>query len=309
VPKFNASVRCTGKVSRSAHFKANTSTGAEDYALTLRVLGKTTCATTGSCTSGTTVDYLKVVEAGVAAPSPPPASPPPPPAKPATSQNWSGYHWLGATDGVSGEWTVPTLDCADTSNGMSSDWVGVNGWEDSSGLFQTGVNDECDNGYQIDWAWFTDEAEGYSSDQGTANDVFDDVSAGDVISAEVYLDVNGYWDYVITDLTSGATAGAEVQDGNDYLSGAAGEAEWIDEDTGCADSSLCWWNGPAEVFPFPNFGSVTFTDLTLAPVSGSWTLPYSDALEMIYPDGSPEVLPSQPTASSFTVTYESDSGS
>jgi hypothetical protein len=193
---------------------------------------------------------------------------------------------------------------------VSSDWVGVNGWDYPSGLFQTGVSDECENGNQVDWAWFTDEAEEYESTQGTANDVFDDVSAGDVISAEVYLDVNGYWDYQITDLTSGATAGAEVQDGNDYLSGAAEEAEWVEEDTGCPSGGAnCWSNSGAEDWDFPNFGSVTFTDLTLSPVSGSWTLPYSDAVEMIYPDGSPEVLPSQPTTSGFMVTYESDSGS
>jgi hypothetical protein len=41
---------------------------------------------------------------------------------------------------------------------------------------------------QTDWAWFTDEADGYNTSQGSSNDVFDDVLPGDVISAEVYLE-------------------------------------------------------------------------------------------------------------------------
>jgi hypothetical protein len=54
VAGFDTTVECrTGKVERSAKFKANTSTKAEHYTLTLAVRGKTT-----------TVDHLKVVEAG-----------------------------------------------------------------------------------------------------------------------------------------------------------------------------------------------------------------------------------------------------
>jgi hypothetical protein len=53
VTGFNATVKCkTGRVSRSATFRANTSTKAKDYTLSLTVRGKTT-----------TVGYLKVVEA------------------------------------------------------------------------------------------------------------------------------------------------------------------------------------------------------------------------------------------------------
>ena len=47
-----------------------------------------------------------------------------------------------------------------------------------------------------------------------------------------------------------------------------------------------------EPLPLANFGSVTFTDLGLTVPSGSWTLPpYSDAVEMVAPDGSVEALP------------------
>ena len=62
-------------------------------------------------------------------------------------------------------------------------------------------------------------------------------------------------------------------------------------------------------YPLADFGSVTFTDLGLTVPSGSWTLPpYSDAIEMVAPDGSVEALPSpiqgSGASAAFTVTYE-----
>ena len=54
---------------------------------------------------------------------------------------------------------------------------------------------------------------------------------------------------------------------------------------------------------------MTFTDLGLIVPSGSWTVPpYSDAWEMVAPDGSVEALPSpiqgSGASAAFTVTYE-----
>ncbi len=297
VPKFNASVRCTGPVSRVARFEANGSTSAESYTLTLTVLSKVT-----------TVDHLKVVEAG-AVPPPPPVTPPPPvvPATPAqTSANWSGYVIEGANDGVGGNWTVPTLDCSGVTMSTSSDWVGVNGVT-SPDLFQTGVTDSCTDGTQSDYAWFTDAALGFgTSFPGLGLTI----SPGDAVSAEVFQDTSGFWAYSITDVTSGETYPAPGQAEVTSYSGQGVEAEWIEEDPGCAsDESYCWTNGGAELWPFANFGSVTFSDMTLYGV-GSWTLPYSDAEEMTYPDGSAEALPSSIQGSgasvNFTVTYEQD---
>ena len=304
VAGFDGTVKCKpGRVVRPATFQANTSTGAKKYTLNLVMRGTTR-----------TVVHLEVVEAGKPTPTTtttttttstttttlPPASSPG-----WTSPNWSGYVWEGANDGLKGNWTVPTLDCADMGamTGASSDWVGVNGAEYPE-LFQTGVTDECLNGVQTDWAWFTDEADEYSANQGSSNDVFDDVSPGDVINAEVYLDVNGYWLYEITDQTSGGTSWAE-----EPWSGSGLEAEWIEEDPGCTNSDDCVDNDGTEVWPFPDFGSVTFTNLSLTPTSGSWTLPYSDAFEMVAADGSLEALPSpiqgSGASTTFTVTYES----
>ena len=310
VAGFDGTVTCKpGRLTRPATFRANASTRAKTYTLNLVMRGTTR-----------TVTQLRVVEAGVSAPTttttlPPPTTTttlppqpsPPPAAYGSPSANWSGYVWEGANDGVSGQWTVPTLDCLDTPNGLSADWVGVNG-DSYPGLFQTGVTDECLDGVQTDWAWFTDEAEGLGTDQYSPNDVFDDVSPSDVITAEVFLDTDGYWVYSITDLTSGdSTGNVEARDGNDYLVGAAGEAEWIEEDVGCPNGGdNCWSNGGGSFWDFPNFGAVTFTSLGLWISASSFTLPDSDAIAMTYPDGSVEASPSQSNDDGFTVTYESD---
>ena len=87
------------------------------------------------------------------------------------------------------------------------------------------------------------------------------------------------WVYYIDDLTSGSVSSAV-----EPFSGPGTTAEWIAEDTGETTGGM---------YPLPDFGSVTFTDLGLTVPSGSWTLPpYSDAWEMVAPDGSVEALPS-----------------
>jgi hypothetical protein len=218
---------------------------------------------------------------------------PPPTSFPgSTSPIWSGYVLTGGSGGyqtVSGEWTVPTVDCVSTPDGYTSDWVGVNGWNGVGDLFQDGTTSYCFNGQQSDYAWWTDETESY-----LAQYLFT-VAPGDVIDAEVYQDTSGGWDYSISDLTSGSH-----ESGNPSFSVLGTSAEWIAEDPGDATT---------EPLPLANFGSVTFTDLGLTVPSGSWTLPpYSDAVEMVAPDGSVEALPSpiqgSGASAAFTVTYE-----
>jgi hypothetical protein len=121
------------------------------------------------------------------------------------------------------------------------------------------------------------------------------VAPGDVIDAEVYQDTSGGWDYYVSDLTSGSSSSTES------FSGLGTSAEWIAEDPGDPTTG--------EPLPLADFGSVTFTDLGLTVPSGSWTLPpYSDAIEMVAPDGSVEALPSpiqgSGASAAFTVTYE-----
>jgi hypothetical protein len=295
-------VKCkNGFEKRATKIPANLGTTAKDFTLTLKVLGK----------HPTTV-HLKVVEAGKTTipttPTPVPTTPPttvpttvPPPAAPGgTSSNWSGYLLTGESGGyqaVNGEWTVPTLNCAAVPGGYTSDWVGVNGSTGISGLFQDGTTSYCADGLQGDYAWWTDEAEGYSEREVFA------VAPGDLIDAEVWQETSGNyagdWVYYVKDLTSGLVS-SEVE----LYSGAGLSAEWIAEDPGDPITR--------GLFPLADFSLVTFTDLGLTVPSGSWTVPpYSDAWEMAS-GGSVEALPSliQGTgaAAAFTITYESPGG-
>jgi len=183
---------------------------------------------------------------------------------------------------------VPTIDCASSvSDSATSDWVGVN---ESPGLFQDGTTSKCVSGQQIDYAWWTDEAENYSSPSLFA------VASGDDIDAEVWQETSGFWAYYIKDLTSGSVSSAV-----EPFSGPGTTAEWIAEDTDDPTTQ--------GLYPLADFGSVTFTDLGLIVPSGSWMVPpYSDAIEMVATDGSVEALPSpiqgSGASASFTVTYE-----
>jgi len=61
-----------------------------------------------------------------------------------TSPNWSGYVLPSTSNSavftyVSGEWTVPTLNCADTPNSNSATWVGTG--DDDSGNSPLSINE------------------------------------------------------------------------------------------------------------------------------------------------------------------------
>ena len=291
VAGFDRTVTCKpGRVVRPATFQGNTSTRAKDYTLYLVMRGTTR-----------TVVQLKVVEAGTPAPTTTTSTTttstttttttlPPTPSPGWTSTNWSGYELSQENDGVSADWTVPTVDCISTPDGYTSDWVGVNGSPGFPGLFQDGTTSYCSDGQSSDFAWWTDD-----DDNDAAQYLFA-VAPGDVIYGYVYQDTSGFWVYDIEDLTSGLSSLSE-----EPYSGVGMTAEWIAEDTGDPTTQ--------GLYPLADFGSVTFTDLTLAPTSGSWYLPsFSDAIEMVATDGSVEALPGpiqgSGTSASFTVTYE-----
>jgi len=314
VTGFAATLKCgSGRVERSFRFGANPLTKTKNYMLSLTARGETA-----------TVYHLKVVEAGAAArpltttttitdPStttsttvPPTTTTtsstttttttmPPATGSPGyTSPNWSGYVVTGGTGGyqaIGGGWTVPTVNCELVPNGLTTDWVGVNGFGSGNpGLFQDGTTSYCVNGQQGDYAWWTDTTEGYASQ------ILFSVSAGDVIYAEVnQSSSSGLWTYSIEDVTTDTTSTSP-----ESFDGAGTSAEWIAEDPGIPNS-----NG---LYPLADFGSVTFTQLGLTVPSGSWTVPpYSDAIEMVGTNGAIEASPSPvygvAAAADFTVTY------
>ncbi len=211
-----------------------------------------------------------------------------------TSSNWSGYVLTGQSGGYQGvgaTWTVPTLNCSSTPSGSTADWVGVNGWNSSTGLFQTGTSSSCEPGGQVDTAWWTDQ------DRHYAEQVLFSISPGDVIEAEVNQLSSGYWVYSIIDVSNGRSMSAV-----EAYSGNATSAEWIAEDPTNLNNST--------FYPLANFGTVTFADLTLTVPGGSWYLPtYSNSIEMVDSARSIMALPGAiegaGASASFVVTYES----
>ncbi len=137
------------------------------------------------------------------------------------------------------------------------------------------------------------------------------MSPGDTLRAIIEINTDDEWTTVLENLTTGLqgvfSVGYEwdvatianntlvgpiqgTATGTSYSGGDS--AEWVVEDTGVAFSS--------SNYPFANFGTVTFSDLTTD--LSSWTLPNSDAVEMVQ-GGVTLAVPGPVTNSSFTVTY------
>jgi uncharacterized repeat protein (TIGR02543 family) len=236
----------------------------------------------------------------------------------AESPNWSGYVLPSATDSayftyVSGEWKVPTLNCADTPNSNSATWVGTGGdyWAGggySGALLQTGTEDDCVNGVQEDrgW-WFLVDP---SWDYGTYFSSFP-ISPGDTMIAKVEINTDDQWVTVLENLTTGLQGVFAIGDawdvstisGNILVGGIQGNAtntsysggdsaEWVQEDETISST------GSLE--PFANYGTVTFSNLTTN--LSSWTLPNSDAYEIVQ-NGVPLSVPEPVVNDGFTVNY------
>jgi len=231
-----------------------------------------------------------------------------------TTPNWSGYV-LPSDSAIftdaSAEWTVPTLDCADTTNGLAFTWVGIGGYGWPTGgtsgtLLQTGTNDECVNGAQEDFGWW----EEYPSVPNYSR-AFNGypVSPGDLMEGYVFQTSSGAWETLLNNLTTGLSAvmvtgeGWGVQEtGATYftyqgtttdLSYSGGyTAEWITEDPGNASGS-----GYA---PFANYGSVTFSNLRTD--FASWSLSASDGVEIVQ-SGATLSVPGAVSNDGFTVSY------
>jgi uncharacterized repeat protein (TIGR02543 family) len=233
-----------------------------------------------------------------------------------TSPNWSGYV-LPASAIVtyaSAQWTVPTLNCADTPNSISFTWVGIGGYGwptggNSGTLLQTGTNDKCVNGAQQDFGWFEKYPSVPNYSQGFANYP---VSPGNLMDAYVFQTSNGSWETLINNLTTGLSAIMVTGEGwgvsptptsgpitftyqgtTTGLSYSGGyTAEWIVEDPGNVSSG--------GLSPFANYGSVTFSKLGTNLVS--WSLAATDANEIVQ-NGATLSVPGAIANNGFTVNY------
>lgn len=235
----------------------------------------------------------------------------------AAAQNliWSGYVVPSSSlvNDVSGAWTVPTLNCADTPNAGESTWVGIGGYGwptggTSGALLQTGITDQCVNGSQQDFGWF----EEYPSTPNESKPFRSfPVSPGDAISATVFQGSSGAWETKVDDLTMGLSGIMVTGRGWGVASDGSGTptfpeqgtttgltyaggytAEWIVEDFAVG--------GAPSIVPLANYGTVTFSDLQTS--LATWSLTIGEGLA-ITQNGVTLSTPSPPSTAGFSVTY------
>ena len=233
------------------------------------------------------------------------------------SPNWSGYVVPSSSalvTGISGDWTVPLLNCSDTPGGDVSMWVGIGGEEWATGgssgaLLQTGISSECVDGAQQNEAWWEVVPATPNDETFFANFP---VLPGDEIQASVYETTTGAWQTKVTDVNTGLTAamitgdiwgvgetaaGTIDEQGSsvNYHYSGAYTAEWIVEDP---EQGSATPGGP--LFPFANFGSVTFSNMTSSFTSWSLT---PDEEWGIVQNGVTLAAPTDSTTNGFTDTY------
>jgi hypothetical protein len=164
------------------------------------------------------------------------------------------------------------------------------------------------NGVQEDrgW-WFLVDP---SWDYGTYFSSFP-ISPGDTMIAKVEINTDDQWVTVLENLTTGLQGVFAIGDawdvstisGNILVGGIQGNAtntsysggdsaEWVQEDETISST------GSLE--PFANYGTVTFSNLTTN--LSSWTLPNSDAYEIVQ-NGVPLSVPEPVVNDGFTVNY------
>ncbi|CAK5266532.1 unnamed protein product [Mycena citricolor] len=171
----------------------------------------------------------------------------------AYSQNWAGASLespSGTYTSVTGTFTVPTPRSAGGSgSSAASAWVGIDGDTCSSGIMQTGIDFNVDNGRVSFDAWyefypaFASDFSGFS------------VSAGDVITLVATKTSSTSGHVSITNESTGRSV-SKTLSGSGRLCGE--NAEWIVEDFEQGNSLV----------PFANFGTVTFTNARATLASG-----------------------------------------
>jgi biopolymer transport protein ExbD len=173
--------------------------------------------------------------------SPPPQVVPGSPGVPDTqntSRNWSGYAATGGTyTAVSGTWTVPQFNSADTTFGIDASWIGIGGVR-SRDLIQAGtqqtINGNGRTQYQA-WVEMLPRA---------SRPVALSVHPGDSVSVSISEQSADQW---LIEFTNNTT-GQKYQETQTYRSSHS-SAEWVEEAP----------SGGRGVLPLSNFGSIEFS--------------------------------------------------
>ncbi len=131
------------------------------------------------------------------------------------SSNWSGYAVTGSTySSVTGKWTVPAV-AASRSATYSSDWVGIDGFNNSD-LIQTGTESDYYNGSAHYDAWW----EILPAAETVIPSIT--VKAGDTITTSITKASGSSWTIKITDGSQSFTT-------TESYTGPQTSAEWIEE--------------------------------------------------------------------------------
>ncbi|WP_329576028.1 G1 family endopeptidase [Kitasatospora sp. NBC_01250] len=191
-------------------------------------------------------------------------------------QTWGGYAVTGGTyTSVSGSWTVPTLDCADTPDSSVSPWIGIDGFT-SQTVEQIGFDQDCSNGAAGYYPW----VEMYPADSIYFNKP---VQAGDQITASVTVKGTSFT------LTESDTTQHWTKTYHESGSYQLSSAEAIVEDLGDG------------VGPVADFGSIAFSNVTVngSPLASAGTLNSTDLSR----GDTPLTSNSQPSGSGYTINW------
>jgi hypothetical protein len=186
------------------------------------------------------------------------------------SGNWAGWVSVnppsppGQYEVASGEWTVPKISCDFLELAADSEWVGIDGWGEST-VEQAGTDTYCEAGQGTYWAWWELFGTPVNGGEEVGLPGSYHVHPGDRVSVTVVaghgsgdaaLDFPGEGTYLfdIANLTEGwhfQVIEPESEPLKPSLQNLT--AEWIVEQPGC------FWACQA----LAQYGQVTFTDMAL----------------------------------------------
>lgn len=196
------------------------------------------------------------------------------------STNWSGYAETGTFTSAVGHWTVPTVSrTTNTPNRFSSQWVGIDGFNNSN-LIQTGTEADFSGGRAHYDAWWEILPAAETIIPGIT------VHPGDSFTASVAKVSGTTWHISITDNSTGQSFSS-----NKTYRGAGTSAEWIEEATDV--------NG--QIGPPAKFSTFSFTGLTANGANPN--LVANDEILLVQ-NGTTFSTPSAPSGgNSFSVRY------
>ena len=217
---------------------------------------------------------------------------------------WAGYVVTGSDfTMVQGSWIVHGVDCDQTPNANSSEWVGLDGYSDSvitsPTVEQTGTDADCANGTPLYYVWY----EFFPDGPAVVPADIVSIKAGDVFSASIAYNGDNQYSVIIGNNTTGEVfthTGTFIGAAHSGLP-ARNTAEWILERDGTPNFADFVTDpfGPRYTSAWPNIA--TDSSHSYAPINAFDTKIRADMTSQ-----SPSDLASD--GESFQVFYQSPQG-